>query len=197
MMICCLDLEGVLTPEIWINVAKRTRIKELFITTREEPDYDKLMKLRLGVLRKNNIRLRDIQADIAKMNPLPGAKDFLKKLRIRAQVIIVSDTFYEFAGPLMEKLNFPVLFCNSIESDRKGFLTQHHLRQPKGKHHVVNSLKHLGFTVRAAGDSYNDISMLQTADKGVLFRPPMRIVEEFPQLEVTHDYKGLLKKLTA
>jgi len=190
-MICCLDLEGVLIPEIWIHVAKRTQIRKLEITTRDEPDYDKLMRTRLEILREEGIRLRDIQGTIQRMNPLPGAKQFLKELHQHYQVIILSDTYYEFAGPMMKKLGFPTLFCNRLEADAGGFITNYHLRQKNGKEQAVRGLKSLGFKVVAAGDSYNDITMLQAADKGILFRPPAKIASEFPQFSVTKTYPEL------
>ena len=192
-MICCLDLEGVLIPEIWINVAKKTRLKELELTTRDEPDYDKLMRYRLAILKREGIRLHDIQAVIRTMKPLPGAKAFLKELRKKYQVIILSDTYYEFAGAMMEKLGSPTLFCNWLSVDKKGFIANYHLRQKNGKKEAVRAIKGLGFNVVAAGDSYNDISMLQNADRGILFRPPAKIVKEFPKFPVTTTYKELLK----
>ncbi len=192
-MICCLDLEGVLIPEIWINVAKKTGIKALEITTRDEPDYDKLMRYRLAILKKEGIKLRDIQAVIKGMNPLPGAKAFLAKLREQYQVIILSDTYYEFARPMMKKLGDPTLFCNWLSEDKKGFIANYHLRQKNGKKEAVRAIKGLGFNVVAAGDSYNDIAMLQTADRGILFRPPPKIVRQFPQFKVTQTYAKLLK----
>jgi phosphoserine/homoserine phosphotransferase len=191
-MICCLDLEGVLIPEIWINVAKKTGVKALEITTRDEPDYDKLMRYRLAILKKEGIKLRDIQAVIKRMSPLPGAKAFLKKLQEKYQVIILSDTYYEFAGPMMKKLGNPTLFCNCLSSDKKGFIANYHLRQKNGKKEAVRGIKSLGFKVVAAGDSYNDIAMLRTADRGILFRPPPKIVRQFPQFPVTKTYKELL-----
>lgn len=191
-MICCLDLEGVLIPEIWINVAKKTGIKALEITTRDEPDYDKLMCCRLAILKKEGINLRDIQAVIKQMNPLPGAKGFLAKLRERYQVIILSDTYYEFAGPMMKKLGNPTLFCNWLSVDKKGFIANYHLRQKNGKREAVRAIKGLGFNVVAAGDSYNDIAMLKAADRGILFRPPPKIVRQFPKFPVTETYKELL-----
>lgn len=191
-MICCLDLEGVLIPEIWINVAKKTGIKALEITTRDEPDYDKLMRYRLAILKKEGIKLRDIQSVIRRMNPLPGAKDFLCKLQEKYQVIILSDTYYEFAGPMMKKLGNPTLFCNWLSTDKKGFIANYHLRQKNGKKEAVKGLKRLGFKVVAAGDSYNDISMLQVADRGILFRPPPKILRQFPQFPVTNTYPQLL-----
>lgn len=190
-MICCLDLEGVLMPEVWINVAKKVRLKELEITTRDEPDYDKLMKYRIGILRKQGIRLRDIRRVIEKMEPLPGASDFLKKLKENYQVIILSDTFYEFAGPMMKKLSRPTLFCNWLETDSEDFIVNYRLRQKNGKEQAVKGLRGLGFKVVAAGDSYNDITMLQAADRGILFRPPAKIAGEFPQFPVTNTYKEL------
>lgn len=192
-MIGCLDLEGVLTPEIWINVAKKTGIKALEITTRDEPDYDKLMRYRLAILKREGIKLRDIQAVIQKMEPLPGAKAFLKKLHEKYQVIILSDTYYEFAGPMMKKLGSPTLFCNWLSSDKKGFIAHYHLRQKNGKEQAVRALRNLGFNVIAAGDSYNDIRMLQAADRGILFRPPAKIARQFPKFPVTRTYQELLE----
>jgi len=191
-MICCLDLEGVLIPEIWINVAKKTGIKALEVTTRDEPDYDKLMRYRLGILKKEGIKLRDIQAVIKRMEPLPGAKAFLRKLQEQYQVIILSDTYYEFAGPMMKKLGNPTLFCNWLSEDKNGFIGNYHLRQKNGKKEAVRALKGLGFSVVAAGDSYNDIAMLKAADRGILFRPPAKIVRQFQKFPVTHTYQELL-----
>ena len=192
-MICCLDLEGVLIPEIWINVAKKTGLKALEITTRDEPDYDKLMRYRLAILKKEGIKLRDIQSVIKRMSPLPGAKAFLEKLREHYQVIILSDTYYEFAGPMMKKLGSPTLFCNWLSTDKRGFIANYHLRQKNGKKEAVCAIKGLGFNVVAAGDSYNDIAMLKTADRGILFRPPAKIVRQFSQFKVTTTYSQLLK----
>ena len=192
-MICCLDLEGVLIPEIWINVAKKTGIQALEITTRDEPDYDKLMRYRLAILKKEGIKLRDIQAVIRKMEPLPGAKAFLNRLREKYQVIILSDTYYEFAGPMMKKLGNPALFCNWLSADKKGFISNYHLRQKNGKKEAVKALKGLGFSVVAAGDSYNDIAMLKAADRGILFRPPAKIARQFPKFPVTKTYPELLR----
>ena len=192
-MICCLDLEGVLVPEIWINVAKKTGIKALEITTRDEPDYDKLMRYRLAILKREGIKLCDIQAVIRRMDPLPGAKKFLKKLQENHQVIILSDTYYEFAGPMMKKLGYPTLFCNWLSTDKKGFIARYHLRQRNGKKEAVKGLKRLGFKVVATGDSYNDIAMLRAADRGILFRPPEKILRQFPRFKVTRTYSELLK----
>jgi len=191
-MICCLDLEGVLIPEIWINVAKKTGLKALEITTRDEPDYDKLMRYRLAILKREGIKLCDIQAVIKRMSPLPGAGEFLRKLREKYQIIILSDTYYEFAGPMMKKLGHPTLFCNWLSTDKKGFISNYHLRQKNGKKEAVLGLKKLGFDVVAAGDSYNDIAMLKTADRGILFRPPEKIVRQFKKFPVTNTYKELL-----
>lgn len=190
-MICCLDLEGVLIPEIWINVAKKTGIKALEITTRDEPDYDKLMRYRLAILKREGIKLRDIQGVIKRMEPLPGAKAFLKKLQEKYQVIILSDTYYEFAGPMMKKLGNPTLFCNWLTADKKGFIANYHLRQKNGKKEAVRGIKGLGFNVVAAGDSYNDIAMLRAADRGILFRPPAKIIRQFPKFPVTNTYQEL------
>ncbi len=191
-MICCLDLEGVLIPEIWINVAKRTGIKALAITTRDEPDYDKLMRYRLAILKREGIKLRDIQNVIKRMRPLLGAKEFLRKLQEKYQVIILSDTYYEFAGPMMKKLGYPTLFCNWLETDKKGFIANYHLRQKNGKKEAVRGIRSLGFKVVAAGDSYNDIAMLRAADRGILFRPPAKIARQFQRFPVTNTYKELL-----
>ena len=191
-MICCLDLEGVLIPEIWINVAKKTGIKALEITTRDEPDYDKLMRYRLAILKREGIKLRDIQAVIKRMEPLPGARAFLRKLQEKYQVIILSDTYYEFAGPMMKKLGNPTLFCNWLSTDKKGFISNYHLRQKNGKKEAVRGIQGLGFEVVAAGDSYNDIAMLKTAERGILFRPPAKIIRQFPKFPVANNYPQLL-----
>lgn len=191
-MICCLDLEGVLIPEIWINVAKKTGIKALEITTRDEPDYDKLMRYRLTILKEEGIKLRDIQAVIKRMEPLPGAKVFLRKLQAEYQVIILSDTYYEFVRPMMKKLGNPTLFCNWLSTDKKGFISNYHLRQKNGKKQAVRGIQGLGFEVVAAGDSYNDIAMLKVADRGILFRPPPKIVRQFPKFPVARTYPKLL-----
>ncbi|MFH0985596.1 MAG: bifunctional phosphoserine phosphatase/homoserine phosphotransferase ThrH [Candidatus Omnitrophota bacterium] len=191
-MICCLDLEGVLIPEIWINVAKKTGIKALTITTRDEPDYDKLMRYRLAILKEEGIKLRDIQAVIKRMEPLPGAKAFLRKLQEKYQVIILSDTYYEFARPMMKKLGNPTLFCNWLSTDKNGFISNYHLRQKNGKKQAVRGIQSLGFEVVAAGDSYNDIAMLKVADRGILFCPPAKIIRQFPKFPVATSYPKLL-----
>ena len=190
-MIACLDLEGVLTPEVWINVAASTGIDDLRRTTRDEPDYDKLMRTRLEILDRHGITLPDLQAIIARMGPLDGAADFLDWLRTRYQVIIVSDTFYEFAAPLMAQLRHPCLFCNSLLVDQQGRISGYRLRIPDGKRKAVMALKLLNFHVVAAGDSYNDTTMLTEADVGILFRPPDNVAREFPQFPVTHNYPEL------
>lgn len=191
MYIVCCDLEGVFVPEIWINVAEKTGIEELRLTTRDIPDYDVLMKRRIGILKENNLKLGDITRVISTMDPLDGAKAFLDWMRARTQVIIVSDTFTQFAGPLMEKLGWPTLFCNTLTIDAEGAITGYNLRQKDGKRMAVLSLKSLYYNVVAMGDSYNDITMLKEADKGVLFRPPENVKSEFPELPVTDTYDQL------
>jgi phosphoserine/homoserine phosphotransferase len=191
MQIVCLDLEGVLVPEIWIEFAGRVGIPELRRTTRDEPDYDKLMTGRLRLLREHGLGLPDIQKVIAQMGPLAGARDFLDALRDAYQVIILSDTFYEFAWPLMQQLGRPTLFCHSLEADAAGMLTDYRLRMPDQKREAVRRLKALNFGVVAAGDSYNDTAMLGEADRGILFHPPESVVREFPQFPVTASYAAL------
>lgn len=197
MQVVCLDLEGVLVPEIWIAFAERTGIPEFRRTTRDEPDYDKLMRFRLGLLREKGLKLADIQAVIAGMAPMDGAKAFLDDLRSRFQVIILSDTFYEFADPLMQQLGRPTLFCHRLETDADGFVAAYHLRQPNQKFHAVNALKGLNFQVIAAGDSYNDTGMLGAADAGFFIHPPESIVAQFPQFKVHHDYTSLRASIDA
>ena len=184
----CLDLEGVLIPEIWINVAKKTGIEELMLTTRDIPDYDVLMTKRLGILKEHGLKLKDIQDVIDTMDPLGGAREFLRALREAFQVIILSDTFVEFAKPMMKKLEWPTLFCNRLIVDGGNNVTGYALRQKDGKRKAVEALKGIGLTIVAAGDSYNDLTMIQTAQKGILFRPPSNIVEEHPQLPVCTEY---------
>jgi phosphoserine/homoserine phosphotransferase len=190
-MIACLDLEGVLVPEIWINVAERTGIAALRRTTRDEPDYDKLMRGRLAILDEHRLGLPDIQAVIGAMDPLDGAVEFLDWLRSRQQVIILSDTFTQFAAPLMRKLGWPTLFCNSLEVDGQGRITGYRLRLPDGKRRAVEALRGLAFRVVAAGDSYNDTTMLAAADAGILFRPPQNVIDDFPQFPVTRTFAEL------
>jgi phosphoserine / homoserine phosphotransferase len=191
VQIVCLDLEGVLVPEIWIEFSKRTGIPELMRTTRDEPDYDKLMSYRLNILREHRLGLPDIQKVIGEMGPMPGAKDFLDSLRNTYQVVILSDTFYEFAKPLMQQLGLPTLFCHSLEADAAGMLVAYHLRMPNQKQEAVKRFKELNFKVVAAGDSYNDTAMLGEAHGGILFHPPEKVIREFPQFPVTLDYATL------
>lgn len=195
MHICCLDLEGVLIPEIWIRVAEKTRIKKLCLTTRDIPDYDVLMKQRLAILRKEGIKLKEIQDVISKIKPLPGAKNFLDQLRSQSQVIILTDSYYEFVMPIAKSLGLPTILCNWLSVDPKGFISDYHLRQPNGKEKAVRALKSIGFKVKAAGDSYNDITMLKAADEGVLFNPPKNIIKEFPEFKIAKNYKDLLRLL--
>ena len=194
-MLACLDLEGVLIPEIWIAVAEKTGIKKLRLTTRDIPDYDELMRGRLKILDEHNLKLADIQEVIGTLSPLEGAKEFLDWLKSEFQVIILSDTFYQFAGPLMETLEHPTLFCNELIVNDDGCITNYRLRQPDGKTKAVTALKGLNFQVIAAGDSYNDTGMLTVADAGILFRPPDNVIEEFPQVPVTRTYDEFKKTL--
>lgn len=191
MQIVCLDLEGVLVPEIWIEFAERTGIPELKRTTRDEPDYDKLMSYRLNILREQKLGLPDIQKVIGEMGPMQGARAFLDKLREDYQVIILSDTFYEFAHPLMRQLGWPTLFCHSLEADASGMLVAYHLRMPDQKREAVKRFKELNFKIVAAGDSYNDTAMLGEAHGGILFHPPENVIREFPQFPVVLNYDDL------
>ena len=186
--IACLDLEGVLVPEIWIGVADRTGIKELRATTRDISDYSELMRMRLSVCDQNGLTLQDISEVISKMLPLQGAEEFLSWLRERFQVVILSDTFYQFAYPLMKQLNFPALFCHNLEVDDSGRITDFKLRMTDQKKQAVKAFHSLGFQVIAVGDSYNDTSMLSEADKGILYCPPQNVIDEFPQFLITKDY---------
>ncbi len=191
MHVLCCDLEGVFVPEIWINVAEKTGIEELRLTTRDISDYDVLMRKRLGILDAEGLKLQDIQAVIATMEPLPGALEFLDWMRATSQVIVVSDTFVQFADPLMQKLKRPTLFCNTLEVAPDGRVVDYRLRQPDGKRKVVEGLQRMNFKVVAMGDSYNDITMLKTAERGFLFRPPANVIEEFPEFPVTTTYDEL------
>ena len=188
-MLACLDLEGVLLPEIWIAFAEKTGIEQLKLTTREIPDYDELMQGRLKILNDNNLKLIDIQNVIKTLSPLAGAIDFLAWLKSEFQVIILSDTFYQFVGPLMKSLDYPTLFCNDLILNSKGDITGYQLRQNDGKTKAVSALKKLNFKVIAAGDSYNDTGMLQEADAGILFCPPDNVIKEFPQFPVSRNYE--------
>jgi phosphoserine/homoserine phosphotransferase len=179
--IACLDLEGVLVPEIWIDFAERTGIEALKATTRDIPDYDVLMSQRLQILKDNGLKLQDIQAVIADISPLEGAADFIDWLRERFQVVILSDTFYEFSAPLMKQLGWPTLFCHRLESDQEGNVINYHLRQKDPKRQSVKAFHSLQYRVIAAGDSYNDTTMLSEAEVGILFHAPQNVKDEFPQ----------------
>ena len=194
-VVTCLDMEGVVAPEIWLAVAEHFQVEELKMTTRDIPDYDELMQKRLLILKKHGITLKDIQTIIAGLSPLEGASNFLAWLRERCQVIILSDTYYEFVASLMKQLQYPTIFCHSLEVDEGGFIGQYHLRMADQKRHAVIALKKIGFQVIAAGDSYNDISMLKEADAGILFRPPDSIIGEYPQFPVTRTYEEFQEHL--
>ena len=191
MYIVCLDLEGVLVPEIWINVSQKTGIKELGLTTRDISDYDVLMKKRLSILHKHGLKINDIKKVIDSMEPLEGAVEFLEWLRSCTQVIIASDTFVQFAGPLMKKLGWPTLFCNSLKIDSDGSINSYTLRLQDGKRQTILALRNLNYKTIAVGDSYNDIAMLKEADAGIFFRPPDSIKNEFPELTLSYEYKEL------
>jgi len=195
VQLVCLDLEGVLVPEIWIEFSKRTGIAALSRTTRDEPNYDKLMTFRLDLLKQHKLGLPDIQKVIAEMGPMAGARDFLDALRRDYQVIILSDTFYEFAMPLMAQLGMPTLFCHKLEADANGFLVAYHLRMANQKKEAVQRFKELRFQVIAAGDSYNDTAMLGEAHAGILFHPPQNVIDEFPQFPVTMNYTELRQQI--
>jgi phosphoserine/homoserine phosphotransferase len=189
--IACLDLEGVLIPEIWIDFAERTGIEALRATTRDIPDYDVLMQQRLSILREHKLGLPDIQAVISGMAPMPGAREFVDWLRERFQVVILSDTYYEFAQPLMRQLGFPTLFCHRLEIDDNGMIVNYHLRQKDPKRESVKAFHGLKYRVIAAGDSYNDTTMLSEAEAGILFRAPANVIREFPQFPAVHEYEEL------
>ena len=191
MQMICLDLEGVLVPEIWIEVAQSSGIEALRRTTRDEPDYDKLMTQRIGLLAQHGLKLADIQRVIGGMGLMAGARAFLDDLRSRYQVLILSDTFYEFAQPLMQQLAWPTLLCHRLEVDDAGFVRRHLLRMPDQKRHAVDALRGLNYQVIAAGDSYNDTGMLAAAHAGFFIHPPAAIVEQFPQFAVTRSYAEL------
>lgn len=190
-MLACLDLEGVLIPEIWIAFAEKTGIEQLRLTTRDIPDYDELMRGRLKILDDHKLKLDDIQKVIGTLEPLDGAKPFLDWLKSEFQVIILSDTFYQFAGPLMAQLDYPTLFCNELVVEDSGRIADYRLRQADGKTKAVAALKSLNFRVIASGDSYNDTGMLKEADAGIFFKPPESITKEFPQFPVTHTFDAL------
>ena len=193
-VLTCLDMEGVLTPEIWLAVANETGITGLKVTTRDIQDYDELMQMRLKILAENRVRITDIREVVANLGPLEGASAFLDWLRARCQVVILSDTFYELVAPLMQQLQYPSIFCNSLDVDDEGFIRNYNLRQPDQKRHAVIALKSLNFRILAAGDSYNDISMLREADAGALFCPPDSIKSEFPQFSVANSYSELQRE---
>ena len=192
MNIVCLDMEGVLVPEIWIAFAQESGIPQLSRTTRDEPDYDKLMKWRLGILKEHGLGLREIQAVIAKIDPLPGAKEFLDKLRTRTQVIILSDTFEQFAKPLMEKLNWPTIFCNTLEVAENGEITGYQMRCAQSKLTTVKALQSIGYDTIAAGDSFNDLGMIQASKAGFLFKSTGAIKAAHPELPALETFDELL-----
>ena len=197
MLMACLDLEGVLVPEIWIGFSDKTGIEELRLTTRDVPDYDALMRRRLGILEAHGLGLHDIQQVIGTLRPLPGAAEFLAGLREEFQVAILSDTFYEFAAPLMRQLGYPLLLCNRLLIDDEGRISDFRIRQADPKRCAVRAFHDLSYRVVAAGDSYNDTSMLAEADAGILFRPPDNVVAEFPQFPVTREYEALRSEFDA
>ena len=192
MNLVCLDLEGVLVPEIWIAFSEASGIPELRRTTRDEPDYDKLMRYRIDILKSHGLGLPDIQRTIATIDPLPGAKEFMDQLRSETQVIILSDTFEQFAAPLMKKLGWPTIFCNSLEVAENGEITGYHIRVPKSKLSTVTALQSVGFETIAAGDSYNDLAMIQASKAGFLFRTTEKIRQDYPELPAYETYDELL-----
>lgn len=192
MYITCLDMEGVLVPEIWIAFAEESGIPELKRTTRDEPDYDKLMKWRLGILKEHGLGLKEIQSTIAKIDPMPGAKEFLNELRSMCQVIILSDTFEEFAKPLMEKLGWPTIFCNSLEVAPDGEITGYKMRCEKSKLTTVKALQSIGYETIASGDSFNDLGMIQASKAGFLFKSTEQIKKDYPELPAFEEYSELL-----
>ena len=195
MEIVCLDLEGVLVPEIWIAFAEETGIPELKRTTRDEPDYDKLMKWRLGILKEHGLGLKEIQETIAKIDPIPGAKEFLDELRSITQVIIISDTFSQFAGPLMKKLGYPTIFCNSLEVADNGEITGFKMRVENSKYTTVKALQSIGYETIASGDSYNDLGMIQASKAGFLFKSTEKIKADPPELPAYEEFDDLLRAI--
>ena len=195
MELICLDLEGVLVPEIWIAFSDKTGIDELKLTTRDISDYDELMNYRLKILEREGLLLKDIQAVIETLQPLEGAVDFVNKVRENYQLIILSDTFTQFAAPLMKKLNYPTLFCNSLSVDSDGHISGYRLRQKDGKRKAVEGFKNMGFRVFAAGDSYNDVTMIKTADKGAFFKAPDSIKNEFPEYSAAESHEELYSEI--
>ena len=192
MNIVCLDLEGVLVPEIWVAFAEETGIPELKKTTRDEPDYDKLMKWRLGILKEHGLGLKEIQETIAKIDPMPGAKEFLDELRSMTQVIIISDTFTQFAAPLMKKLGWPTIFCNSLEVAEDGEITGYRMRVENSKYSTVKALQSIGFETIASGDSHNDLGMIKASKAGFLFRTTDQIKKDYPELRALETYDEFL-----
>ena len=195
MNIVCLDLEGVLVPEIWVAFAEETGIPELKKTTRDEPDYDKLMKWRLGILKEHGLGLKEIQETIAKIDPMPGAKEFLDELRSMTQVIIISDTFTQFAAPLMKKLGWPTIFCNSLEVAEDGEITGYRMRVENSKYSTVKALQSIGFETIASGDSHNDLGMIKASKAGFLFKSTEQIKKDNPELEAYETYEQLMKAI--
>ena len=195
MNIVCLDMEGVLVPEIWIAFAHASGIPELTRTTRDEPDYDKLMNWRLGILKEHGLGLREIQDTIAKIDPLPGAKEFLDELRTLTQVIIISDTFQEFASPLMKKLNWPTIFCNSLEVSAQGEITGFKMRVAQSKLATVKALQSIGYETIASGDSYNDLGMIQAGKAGFLFKSTDKIKADYPDIPAYEEFEDLLEAI--
>ena len=195
MNIVCLDLEGVLVPEIWVAFAEETGIPELKKTTRDEPDYDKLMKWRLGILKEHGLGLKEIQETIAKIDPMPGAKEFLDELRSMTQVIIISDTFTQFAEPLMKKLGWPTIFCNSLEVAENGEITGYRMRVENSKYSTVKALQSIGFETIASGDSHNDLGMIKASKAGFLFKSTEQIKKDNPELEAYETYEQLMEAI--
>ena len=195
MNIVCLDVEGVLVPEIWVAFAEETRIPELKKTTRDEPDYDKLMKWRLGILKEHGLGLKEIQKTIAKIDPMPGAKEFLDELRSMTQVIIISDTFTQFAAPLMKKLGWLTIFCNSLEVAENGEITGYRMRVENSKYSTVKALQSIGFETIASGDSHNDLGMIKASKAGFLFKSTEQIKKDNPELEAYETYEQLMEAI--
>ena len=195
MNIVCLDLEGVLVPEIWVAFAEETGIQELKKTTRDEPDYDKLMKWRLGILKEHGLGLKEIQETIAKIDPMPGAKEFLDELRSMTQVIIISDTFTQFAAPLMKKLGWPTIFCNSLEVAENGEITGYRMRVENSKYSTVKALQSIGFETIASGDSHNELGMIKASKAGFLFKSTEQIKKDNPELEAYETYEQLMEAI--
>ena len=193
MYLICFDLEGVFTPEVWIAVSKATQIEELKFTTRDNADYDLLMKNRIKLLKKNQITLKKIQSIISQMYLLPGAKSFLDQIRKVAQIAIITDSFIEFVNPFMEKLGYPLCFCHNLEVDKDGMIKDYRIRIPDMKKRTIHALKNLNYDVIVAGDSYNDVPMLIEAKQGILFRPPQKVIEDYPQFPVAREYSELYK----